>query len=59
MDRTGKRLLGLTFNGQPIWEPQSNASSLIFAATSGGKTTCVAVPTILSLLSDHKIVDQP
>ncbi len=53
MDRTGKRLLGLTFDGQPIWEPQSNASSLIFAATSGGKTTCVAVPTILSLLSDY------
>jgi type IV secretion system protein VirD4 len=53
-NQIGKRLLGLTFDGQAIREPTSSASSLTFAATGGGKTTCVAVPTVQSLISDHK-----
>ncbi len=53
-NQIGKRLLGLTFDGQAIREPTSSASSLTFAATGGGKTTCVGVTTIQSLISDHK-----
>ena len=50
----GKRIIGLTFEGQAIREPNSTASSLTFAASGGGKTTCISVPTIQCLLSDHK-----
>lgn len=50
----GKRVLGLTFEDKAIREPSSSASSLTFAATGGGKTTCVAVPIVQSLMSDHQ-----
>lgn len=49
---TGRRILGLTFDIRPIWEPANSGSSLILAAAGGGKTTCVTVPAIESLLSD-------
>ncbi|MBN8520826.1 MAG: type IV secretory system conjugative DNA transfer family protein [Alphaproteobacteria bacterium] len=49
-----KRILGLTIpDGRPIFEPTANASSLVLAAMGGGKTTCVAIPTIMSLLADR------
>lgn len=49
-----KRILGLTIpEGFPIYEPTANASSLVTAAMGGGKTTCVAIPTIMSLLADR------
>ncbi|WP_454610489.1 type IV secretory system conjugative DNA transfer family protein [Labrenzia sp. MBR-25] len=42
----------MTFDGQPIFEPDNTSSSLVYAASGGGKTTCVAVPAILSMLAD-------
>lgn len=53
MTRIGRRLLGLTFDNRPIWEPANAGSSICFAAAGGGKTTCVAVPAVQSLISDH------
>lgn len=52
MSKRGRRLIGLTFKGQPMFEPNPNASGLIYAAMGGGKTTCGAVPAIQSLLGD-------
>lgn len=52
MDSIPRRLLGLTFDGAPIREPHNAGSSLTFASTGGGKTTCVSMPTIMSLLAD-------
>lgn len=48
-------LLGLDFFDKPIWEPKSGGSRIVYAAAGGGKTTCVAVPSILSALSDESI----
>lgn len=53
MTRPLRRILGLTFDGRPIFEPNPAASSIVYAAMGGGKTTCVAVPAIESLLDDH------
>lgn len=50
---TGRRILGQTFDGRPIFEPAIAGSSLCYAAAGGGKTTCVSVPAVMSLLSDH------
>ena len=47
-----RRVLGLSFDGRPIREPVPLASSLTFAATGGGKTTCHAVPTVQAMLAD-------
>lgn len=47
-----KLLLGFDFEGAPIWTPASGGSRIVYAAAGGGKTTCVAVPSILSALSD-------
>ncbi|MEM9733636.1 MAG: TraM recognition domain-containing protein [Pseudomonadota bacterium] len=47
----GRRVLGL-LDGKALFEPNNSASSLTFAAAGGGKTTCVAMPTIMSLLGD-------
>ncbi len=52
MSRFPRRVLGLTFSGKPIFEPRFGGSSITFAASGGGKTTCVAMPTIMSLLCD-------
>lgn len=48
----GRRILGLTFGGKPIWEPNGTGSSITFAAAGGWKTTGVSVPAILCMLSD-------
>lgn len=48
----GRRILGLTFDGRPIFEPKTAGSSLTLAAAGGGKTTCVSVPALMSMLAD-------
>jgi type IV secretion system protein VirD4 len=48
----GRRILGLTYGGKPIWEPNGTGSSITFAAAGGWKTTGVSVPAILCMLSD-------
>jgi type IV secretion system protein VirD4 len=45
-------LLGFDFHDAPIWTPDAGGSRIVYAAAGGGKTTCVAVPSILSALSD-------
>ena len=50
----GRRILGWTFDGKPIAEPHDAGSSLTFAAAGGGKTTCVSVPAIMSMLTDRR-----
>jgi type IV secretion system protein VirD4 len=50
-----RRILGQTFESRSIFEPLDAGSSLTFAAAGGGKTTCTALPTILSLLADRNI----
>ncbi len=52
-DKSCRRILGLTLDGRPLFEPQANASSIVYAAMGGGKTTCVAVPTLMSLIADR------
>lgn len=49
-----RRILGLTFDGRAISEPADSGSSLVLAAAGGGKTTCAAMPSILSMLSDKQ-----
>ncbi len=52
--KSARRILGLTLKtGLPIFEPDASASSIVYAASGGGKTTCVAVPAILSMLADQ------
>lgn len=47
-------ILGLVPKGnKPVWSPTGGGSRLVLAATGGGKTTCVAIPTILSLIEDR------
>ena len=50
--KAGRRLLGMTFDGKPIFEPKPS-HSLLLAAAGGGKTTSGAVPWIESMLADH------
>lgn len=48
-----RRLLGRTIRTDAaIFEPNASASSLVLGATGGGKTTCVSIPAIMSMLSD-------
>jgi type IV secretion system protein VirD4 len=47
-----RRVLGLGFDGKPIYAPK-HAHSLLLAAAGGGKTTCGAVPWLQSLIADH------
>jgi type IV secretion system protein VirD4 len=47
-----RRILGLGFDGKPIYAPK-HAHSLLLAAAGGGKTTCGAVPWLQSLIADH------
>jgi len=49
----GRRILGLTLDGRPLVEPPDAGSSLTFAAAGGGKTTCVSVPLVQSLITDR------
>ena len=55
--KPGKRLLGQTFDGKPIFAPK-HSHSLLLAAAGSGKTTCGAMPWLFSLISetDHAIV---
>jgi len=53
MTEIPRRILGLTFDDRPIYEPYHAGSSITYAAAGGGKTTGVSVPAILSLLSDR------
>lgn len=48
----GRRLLGLTFDGCPIFEPKPS-HSLLLAAAGGGKTTAGAIPWLQAMLADH------
>jgi hypothetical protein len=43
MARIVRRVLGMGFDGKPIYAPK-HAHSLLLAAAGGGKTTCGAVP---------------
>lgn len=52
--RRARRVLGITFDGKPIYEPANAGSSITFAGSGGGKTTCVAVPTIQAMVADTK-----
>lgn len=47
-----KRIIGLGFDGKPIYAPK-HAHSLLLAAAGGGKTTCGAVPWLQSMIADH------
>ena len=46
-----KRILGLDFNGKPIFAPK-HAHSLLLSAAGGGKTVSGAMPWLQSLLAD-------
>lgn len=47
-----RRILGIGFDGKPIYAPK-HAHSLLLAAAGGGKTTCGAVPWLQSMIADH------
>jgi len=47
-----RRILGLGFDGKPLYAPK-HAHSLLLAAAGGGKTTCGAVPWLQSMIADH------
>lgn len=47
-----RRILGLGFDGKPIYAPK-HAHSLLLSAAGGGKTTCGALPWLQSLIADH------
>lgn len=49
IDPKGRRLLGLTFDGDLIWAPKGH--SLLLSANGGGKTTAGAMIWLYSLLS--------
>lgn len=49
--RPGRRLLGTTFDGQPIFEPKPS-HSLLLAAAGGWKTIAGGVPWLLSMIAD-------
>lgn len=51
MTHSHKRLLGVTFDGKPIFAPK-HAHSLLLSAAGGGKTTCGATIWLQSLLPD-------
>ncbi len=50
--KRGRRILGLGFDGLPIFAPR-HTHSLLLAAAGGGKTTCGAVPWLQSLVADE------
>ena len=47
-----RRIIGMGFDGKPVYAPK-HAHSLLLAAAGGGKTTCGAVPWLQSLIADH------
>lgn len=52
MAQVVRRILGMGFDGKPIYAPK-HAHSLLLAAAGGGKTTCGAVPWLQSMIADH------
>ncbi|MDF1803192.1 type IV secretory system conjugative DNA transfer family protein [Thalassovita sp.] len=53
MTKSVKRLLGLSaIDGKAIYAPK-HSHSLLLSAAGGGKTSCGALPWLLSLLPDH------
>ena len=52
MSERPRRILGMTFDGRPIFEPPNAGSSIVYAAAGGWKTTGVTVPAIQALLAD-------
>ncbi|WP_299870535.1 TraM recognition domain-containing protein [uncultured Hoeflea sp.] len=48
-DPNGERLIGYTFDGEPIWAPRGH--SLLLSPNGGGKSTCGAMPWLYSYLS--------
>jgi type IV secretion system protein VirD4 len=61
MTKQVKRLLGVTEDGKPIFAPK-HSHSILMSAAGGGKTTCGALPWLLSLLPDTNravIVNDP
>lgn len=52
-DRRGRRIVGMTLDGDILFEPQANASGLIYAAMGGWKTTAGAMVAIQSMIADH------
>jgi hypothetical protein len=49
-----RRVLGLSLKlGQPIFEPDTTKSWIVYASVGSGKTTCVAVPAIQAMMADH------
>ena len=51
MAQINKRIIGMGFDGKPIYAPK-HAHSLLLSAAGGGKTTCGAVPWLQSLIAD-------
>ena len=51
MSKPIKRLLGMTVTGKALFAPK-HSHSLLLSAAGGGKTSCGAVPWLLSLLPD-------
>ena len=49
IDPKGRRLLGLTLDGRPIWAPEGH--SLLLAANGAGKTSCGCLPWLFSLVA--------
>lgn len=49
VDPKGRRLIGKTFKGEPIWAPKGH--SLLMSANGGGKTTCGALIWLFSMLA--------
>jgi len=49
--KSGRRLLGLTLDGKPIFEPKPT-HSILMSAAGGGKTTSGAVVWLQSMLAD-------
>ncbi|MFG1342228.1 type IV secretory system conjugative DNA transfer family protein [Xanthobacter autotrophicus] len=47
-----RRIVGITFDGRPIFEPKGTANSYILGAAGSGKTTSVTIPIVQSLLAD-------
>lgn len=52
MAKPVRRILGIGFDGKPIYAPK-HAHSLLLAAAGGGKTTCGAVPWLQSMVADQ------
>jgi len=47
-----RRVIGMGFDGKPIYAPK-HAHSLLLSAAGGGKTTCGAVPWLQSMIADY------